>query len=144
MNNIESNNCSQFINFQNNYPIYSEFPFTIDNEISSNQEQAGIAFDSKYILNHTFTEDISIINRNIDPKHDIYEKEKFLEKNFGNSLITKNKINETFPFVDICSPKYNINNKERNDKPFKIIKINKKIGRIKKNSIIMGKHNRLS
>ena len=144
MNNIESNNCSQFINFQNNYPIYSVFPFNIDNEISSNQEQAGIAFDSKYIFNHTFTEDISIINRNIDPKHDIYEKQNFLEKHFGNSLITKNKINETFPFVDICSPKYNINNKEKNDKPFKIVKINKKIGRIKKNSMIMGKHNRLS
>ena len=141
MNNIESNNLS---NFQNNYPIYSEFPFNIDNEISSNQEQAGIAFDSKYIFNHTFTEDISIINRNIDPKHDIYEKQNFLEKHFGNSLITKNKINETFPFVDICFPKYNINNKERNDKPFKIVKINKKIGRIKKNSIIIGKHNRLS
>ncbi len=46
--------------------------------------------------------------------------------------------------MDICSPKYNINNKERNDEPFKIIKINKKIGRIKKNSMIMGKHNRLS
>ena len=52
MNNIESNNLSQFINFQNNYPIYSEFPFTIDNEISSNLEQPGIAFDSKYIFNH--------------------------------------------------------------------------------------------
>ena len=76
MNNIESNNLSQFINFQNNYPIYSEFPFTIDNEISSNQEQPGIAFDNKLLLNlnHTFTEDISIINKNIEQKYDIYEK----------------------------------------------------------------------
>jgi len=143
MNNIESNNWSQFINFQNNYPIYSVFPFNIDNEISSNQEQPGIAFDSKYILNHTFTEDISIINKNIEPKYDIDEKENLLDKNF-HSLITNNKINEALPFMNIYSPKYNINNKEKNDKPFKIVKINKKIGRIKKNSIIMGKHNRLS
>ena len=141
MNNIESNNLS---NFQNNYPIYSEFPFNIDNEISSNQEQPGIAFDSKYILNHTFTEDISIINKNIEQKYDTHEKENFSEKNFDNSLITNNKINEALPFMNIYSPKYNINNKEKNDKPFKIVKINKKIGRIKKNSIIMGKHNRLS
>ena len=131
MNNIESNNLSQFINFQNNYPIYSEFPFNIDNEISSNQEHAGIAFDSKYIFNHTFKEDISIINKNIEQKYDINEKENLLDK-------------EALPFMNIYSPKYNINNKEKNDKPFKIVKINKKIGRIKKNSIIMGKHNRLS
>ena len=131
MNNIESNNLSQFINFQNNYPIYSEFPFNIDNEISSNQEQPGIAFDTKYIFNHTFTEDISIINKNIEQKYDINEKENLLDK-------------EALPFMNIYSPKYNINNKEKNDKPFKIVKINKKIGRIKKNSIIMGKHNRLS
>ena len=144
MNNIESNNLSQFINFQNNYPIYSEFPFTIDNEISSNQEQPGIAFDNKLLLNHTFTEDISIINKNIEQKHNINEKENLLDKNFGNSLITNNKINEALPFKNIYFPKYNINNKEKNDKPFKIVKINKKIGRIKKNSIIMGKHNRLS
>ena len=52
--------------------------------------------------------------------------------------------NETFPSMNINSPKYNINNKEKNDKPFKRVKINKKIGRIKKNSIIIGKHNRLS
>ena len=109
MNNIESNNLSQFINFQNNYPIYSEFPFTIDNEISSNQEQPGIAFDNKLLLNHTFTEDISIINRNIEQKHDIDEKEN---------------LNEALPFMNIYSPKYNINNKEKNDKPFKIVKIN--------------------
>ena len=108
MNNIESNNLSQFINFQNNYPIYSEFPFNIDNEISSNQEQPGIAFDTKYIFNHTFTEDISIINKNIEQKYDINEKENLLDK-------------EALPFMNIYSPKYNINNKEKNDKPLKII-----------------------
>ena len=106
MNNIESNNLSQFINFHNIYPIYSEFPLNSDNEISSNQDQPGIAFDSKLILNHTFTEDISIINRNIEQKNYIDEKEKLLEKNFDNSLITTNKINEAFPFMNIYSSKY--------------------------------------
>ena len=40
------------------------------------------------ILNHTFTEDISIINKNIEQKYDFDEKENLLEKNFDNSLIT--------------------------------------------------------
>ena len=52
-------------------------------EVAKNMKQIFILKNSR----NTFTEDISIINRNIDPKHDIYEKENFLEKNFGNSLI---------------------------------------------------------
>jgi len=36
------------------------------------------------ILNHTFTEDISIINKNIEQKYDIYEKHNW---QFINNLI---------------------------------------------------------
>ena len=68
---------------------------------------------NKLLLNHTFKEDISIINRNIDKKYNLDEKVNLLEKNFVNSFITINKINETFPFMNIYSSKNNINNKEK-------------------------------
>ena len=71
-------------------------------------------------------------NININKKNKKLYRIKSIDENLFKKVFSVDKLNKNKIKKD------NNNNKERNDKPFKIIKINKKIGRIKKNSIIMG------
>jgi hypothetical protein len=67
----------------------------------------------------------------------------FEPNNISSNNTTNN--NNTYDLFEYMSPLFIQNtNNNRKKKIFKIVKMNKKIGRIKKNSGLVGKHNKLS
>ena len=67
--------------------------------------------------------------------------ENFCELNYNDHLIPTNENNISFLGEDFGEITKGLN---KNRKKFKIVKINKKIGRIKSNSTLKGVHNKLS
>ena len=101
--------------------------------------------------NDTTSFKISLLNR-ADKDIDLYKiktnpdnikmrYENFCEINYNSHLIPTNENNISFLGEDFGEIAKGLN---KNRKIFKIIKINKKIGRIKSNSTLKGVHNKLS
>ena len=98
-----------------------------------------ISYKDKSIVN--IDNGLSFINSNnneIEENNNLSKNEELKDEN--KSLIDNNKLSSNY---NISTSK-NDHLKNNNNKIFKIIKINKRLGRIKKNSLIIGKHNKLS
>ena len=108
-------------------------------------------FDPNLEKNDTTSFKISLLNRankDIDlyriktnPDNIKMKYENFCEINYNTHLIPTNENNISFLGEDFGEIAKGLN---KNRKIFKIIKINKKIGRIKSNSTLKGVHNKLS
>ena len=138
----EQNNMNFPTNFSDfkrnaNVQLYS----AVKKDIELNKTKNDI-LDKNYIIEGNINEKYLYL-LNSDYNYPIYSDEYY-----ENSLSFTNE-NKFFDSVDIPFPFDNIEGTEvlfKKEKIFKIIKIrkNKKIGRIKKNSGFIGKHNKLS
>ena len=132
MNNISTNINIQYSFNLNSFSNYIESPFISDNDSIFYKDQLRVNLDNIF----------SLSNKSDNNKENDSSSEKEELRNEKNKLIEKKK----------KSSIYNITNqmeiydylRKNNKKIFNIIKINKKLGRIKKNSLITGKHNKLS
>ena len=132
MNNISTNINIQYSFNLNSFSNYIESPLISDNDSIFYKDQLRVNLDNIF----------SLSNKSDSNKENDSSSEKEELRNEKNKLIEKKK----------KSSIYNITNqieiydylKKNKKKIFKIIKINKKLGRIKKNSLLNGKHNKLS
>ena len=138
----EQNNMNfqtNFSDFKRNASVQSYS--TVNKDIELNKTKNDI-FDKNYIIEGNINEKYLYL-LNSDYNYPIYSDEYY-----ENSLSFTNE-NKFFDSVDIPFPFDNIEGTEvlfKKEKIFEITKIrkNKKIGRIKKNSGFIGKHNKLS
>ena len=147
MNNYTRNNSfnlSFFFNVQNN-TNYKNYSFLSDNDSITSNERPGTINDNKIFFPNMYTEDDKIYDNN-KKYYNLKEKEYLTEQSNNNFSIITNENNLVFPILNVNVTKDNMTNynKINNRQIFKIIKINKRIGRIKKNSLAIGKHDRLS
>ena len=132
MNNISTNINIQYSFNLNSFSNYIESPLISDNDSIFYKDQFRVNLYNIF----------SLSNKSDSNKENDSSSEKEELRNEKNKLIEKKKISSI----------YNITNqmeiydylRKNNKKIFNIIKINKKLGRIKKNSLITGKHNKLS
>ena len=132
MNNISTNINIQYSFNLNSFSNYIESPLISDNDSIFYKDQLRVNLDNIF----------SLSNKSDSNKENDSSSEKEELRNEKNKLIEKKKISSI----------YNITNqmeiydylRKNNKKIFNIIKKNKKLGRIKKNSLITGKHNKLS
>ena len=142
MNNI-IRDYSINIAYISNIPYYQNTSILSDNDSDSSDGRPRVTLDNKLFFNNIYKDSKTYNNNEYS---NIIEKEDFKEQNYNSSFITTNE-NKMLPDIPKVNLKANNNNnycKGKNELIFKIIKINKKIGRIKKNSLIKGKHNRFS
>ena len=124
-----------------NQKLYPIFP--CDNQdLESIIENHDMAFEENFVLNKEIdTHRPKTVNENNPLKFD-----NLSDYNFDNHLISTNENNTSQFYKDlfpsVIGEKSNSQCKDK--KIFKIVKINKKIGRIKKNSFLKGIHNNLS
>ena len=138
----EQNNMNfqtNFSDFKRNASVQSYS--TVNKDIELNKTKNDI-FDKNYIIEGNINEKYLYL-LNSDYNYPIYS-----DQYYENSLSFTNE-NKFFDSVDIPFPFDNIEGTEvlfKKEKIFEITKIrkNKKIGRIKKNSGFIGKHNKLS
>ena len=101
-----------------------------------------MTFEENFVLNKEIdTHRPKTVNENNPLKFD-----NLSDYNFDNNLISTNENNISQFYKDLF-PSFigeKSNSLCKNKKIFKIVKINKKIGRIKKNSFLKGIHNKLS
>ena len=142
MNNLNIGN-NIFIFQLSNQRLEPYFPYG-SFDLESNIENYDTGFEKQFLLNASQERDIywTKIIQKINP----IKSDNLSEVNQSSNFI-KNNGNNNFLFyedlIPFCSIE-NFNHFRKNRKIFKIIKINKKIGRIKSNSILKGVHNKLS
>jgi hypothetical protein len=131
---------------------YNIPPFNLPNQkLEPTFPYNNMDFDPNLEKNDTTSFKISLLNR-ADKDIDLYRiktnpdnikmrYENFCEINYNSHLIPTNENNISFLGEDFGEIAKRLN---KNRKIFKIIKINKKIGRIKSNSTLKGFHNKLS
>jgi len=131
---------------------YNIPPFNLPNQkLEPTFPYNNMDFDPNLEKNDTTSFKISLLNR-ADKDIDLYKiktnpdnikmkYENFCEINYNTHLIPTNENNISFLGEDFGEIAKGLN---KNRKIFKIIKINKKIGRIKSNSTLKGFHNKLS
>ena len=131
---------------------YNIPPFNLPNQkLEPTFPYNNMDFDPNLEKNDTTSFKISLLNR-ADKDIDLYKiktnpdnikmkYENFCEINYNTHLIPTNENNISFLGEDFGEIAKGLN---KNRKIFKIIKINKKIGRIKSNSSLKGFHNKLS
>ena len=131
---------------------YNIPPFNLPNQkLEPTFPYNNMDFDPNLEKNDTTSFKISLLNR-ADKDIDLYKiktnpdnikmkYENFCEINYNTHLIPTNENNISFLGEDFGEIAKGLN---KNKKIFKIIKINKKIGRIKSNSTLKGFHNKLS
>ena len=131
---------------------YNIPPFNLPNQkLEPTFPYNNMDFDPNLEKNDTTSFKISLLNR-ADKDIDLYKiktnpdnikmrYENFCEINYNSHLIPTNENNISFLGEDFGEIAKGLN---KNKKIFKIIKINKKIGRIKSNSTLKGFHNKLS
>ena len=131
---------------------YNIPPFNLPNQkLEPTFPYNNMDFDPNLEKNDTTSFKISLLNR-ADKDIDLYKiktnpdnikmkYENFCEINYNTHLIPTNENNISFLGEDFGEIAKGLN---KNRKIFKIIKINKKIGRIKSNSTLKGVHNKLS
>ena len=131
---------------------YNIPPFNLPNQkLEPTFPYNNMDFDPNLEKNDTTSFKISLLNRadkdidlykiKINPDNIKMKYENFCEINYNTHLIPTNENNISFLGEDFGEIAKGLN---KNKKIFKIIKINKKIGRIKSNSTLKGVHNKLS
>ena len=131
------NNISTSINIQysfnlNSFSNYIESPLISDNDSIFYKDQLRVNLDNIFSLSNK--SDSNKENDSSSEKEELRnEKNKLIEKKKKSSIYNITNQMEIYDYL-----------RKNNKKIFNIIKINKKLGRIKKNSLITGKHNKLS
>ena len=135
MNNISTNiHILHWLNL-NNFSNNTESPFISDCDLISYKDKSIVNIDNGLsFINSVKSESSDEIEENNNSS----KNEELKDEN--KSLIDNNKLSSNY---NISTSK-NDHLKKNNNKIFKIIKINKRLGRIKKNSLIIGKHNKFS
>jgi hypothetical protein len=108
----------------------------LNNRINKNVLDYDLSINDLYNDEDSFP--ISVIKNPIDLN--------FLEHNNISSMNTTND-NKIFDYFDYVQPLFNQENKNNNsqkEKIFEINKTNKRLGRLKKNSFLKGKHNKFA
>jgi len=108
----------------------------LNNRINKNVLDYDLSINDLYNDEDSFP--ISVIKNPIDLN--------FLEHNNISSMNTTND-NKIFDYFDYAHPLFNQENKNNNnqkEKIFEINKTNKRLGRLKKNSFLKGKHNKFA
>ena len=135
MNNISTNiHILHWLNL-NNFSNNTESPFISDCDFISYKDKSIVNIDNGLSFINSVKSDS---NNEIEENNILSKNEELKDEN--KSLIDNNKLSSNY---NISTSK-NDHLKKNNNKIFKIIKINKRLGRIKKNSLIIGKHNKLS
>ena len=132
MNNISTNINIQYSFNLNSFSNYIESPLISDNDSIFYKDQLRVNLDNIF----------SLSNKSDSNKENDSSPEKEELRNEKNKLIEKKKKSSIYNITNQIEIYYYL--RKNNKKIFKIIKINKKLGRIKKNSLITGKHNKLS
>ena len=99
--------------------------------------------DKNIMINNDYKEkDFYLFNNTSNDN--LLKLDSLSEQNFNDSIESSNK-NKSFYFI-VCGLPLYLGEKDtyKKEKIFHITKKNKKIGRIKKNSLLTGKHNKLS
>ena len=134
MNNISTNiHILHWLNL-NNFSNNTESPFIPDCDLISYKDKSITNIDNGLSFINSVKSDS---NNEIEENNNLSKNEELKDEN--KSLIDNNKLSSNY---NISTSK--IDYLKNNNKIFRIIKINKRLGRIKKNSLIMGKHNKLS
>ena len=134
MNNISTNiHILHWLNL-NNFSNNIESPFIPDCDLISYKDKSITNIDNGLSFINSVKSDS---NNEIEENNNLSKNEELKDEN--KSLIDNNKLSSNY---NISTSK--IDYLKNNNKIFRIIKINKRLGRIKKNSLIMGKHNKLS
>ena len=112
---------------------------------SNNQNMNQTSFDIELIQTKLYNDNIIHNLKDLRPNNK-NNLDKISESNFNPFLATTNDNNISFIFDDFIFPLNNIkfDDEAKKGKIFKIIKANNKKGRMKKNSVIIGKHNNFS
>ena len=132
MNNISTNINIQYSFNLNSFSNYIESPLISDNDSIFYKDQLRVNLDNIFSLSNK--SDSNKENDSSSEKEELRnEKNKLIEKKKKSSIYNITNQMEIYDYL-----------RKNNKKIFKIIKINKKLGRIKKNSLITGKHNKLS
>jgi hypothetical protein len=135
MNNISTNiHILHWLNL-NNFSNNTVSPFISDCDLISYKDKSIVNIDNGLSFINSVKSDS---NNEIEENNNLSKNEELKDEN--KSLIDNNKLSSNY---NISTSK-NDHLKKNNNKIFKIIKINKRLGRIKKNSLIIGKHNKLS
>ena len=132
MNNISTNINIQYSFNLNSFSNYIESPLISDNDSIFYKDQLRVNLENIFSLSNK--SDSNKENDSSSEKEELRnEKNKLIEKKKKSSIYNITNQMEIYDYL-----------RKNNKKIFNIIKINKKLGRIKKNSLITGKHNKLS
>ena len=132
MNNISTNINIQYSFNLNSFSNYIESPLISDNDSIFYKDQLRVNLDNIFSLSNK--SDSNKENDSSSEKEELRnEKNKLIEKKKKSSIYNITNQMEIYDYL-----------RKNNKKIFNIIKKNKKLGRIKKNSLITGKHNKLS
>ena len=132
MNNISTNINIQYSFNLNSFSNYIESPLISDNDSIFYKDQLRVNLDNIFSLSNK--SDSNKENDSSSEKEELRnEKNKLIEKKKKSSIYNITNQMEIYDYL-----------RKNNKKIFNIIKINKKLGKIKKNSLITGKHNKLS
>jgi hypothetical protein len=116
-------------------------------DLESNIENYDSGFEKRFLFNlYKLNHEKDLYGAKIMQETNQKKLDIIDEINHSSNAITNNVNNNFFLFEDLI-PFYNMENDNyfsKNKDIFKIVKINKKIGRIKKNSTVKRIHNKLS
>jgi len=124
-----------------------DFSFSSDDfDIESNYNNINQTSSDIELMKSKIYNDNIILNVKELTPNNINNSDKLIEPNFNPFLASTNENNLSFIFDDIIFPLNNIkfDDEIKKGKIFKIIKANNKIGRMKKNCLLKGKHNNFS
>jgi len=116
-------------------------------ELESNIENFEAGYEKRFLFNlYKLNHEKDLYGAKIMQETNQKKLDNLDEINHSSNAITNNGNNNFFLYENFM-PFYNMENDNylfKNKNIFKIVKINKKIGRIKKNSTVKGIHNKLS
>ena len=124
-----------------------DFSFSSDDfDIESNYNNINQTSSDIELMKSKIYNDNIILNVKELTPNNINNSDKLTEPNFNPFLASTNENNLSLIFDDIIFPLNNIkfDDEIKKRKIFKIIKANNKIGRMKKNCLLKGKHNNFS
>ena len=131
------------LNLDLSYQNIDSFVFNENNDIESISDKNDKSFEKVNPLNRIYKEQSPFQMKTFTQE----PQNKYDNISVYNTRFMSSYENNIYSFCEDIFPMYipnNLENSNKNKKIFEIIKINKKIGRIKKNSILKGVHNKLS
>jgi len=145
MNNLDIDN-SIFLFQPSNQKIDPNFHYD-SFDLESNIENYDVDFEKRFLFNlYKLNHEKDLYGAKIIQEIHQKKLDNFEGENHSSNAITNNG-DKNFLLYENVMPFYNMENDNffhKNKNIFKIVKINKKIGRIKKNSTVKGIHNKLS